>query len=79
MDKTDCFMVGSRNNKRFIVVSAIEYLVNNDIVKTAESKDDRFIEKYKAWVKKEIQKYKGYSENLNQNISELNTKIFNMR
>ena len=59
-------------------VSSIEYLVNNKIVKTTESKDERFIEKYKAWAKKEIKKYKDDSEQLRKDIENQWKKINNL-
>ena len=55
-------------------ISAINYLIENKIISTSSSVSDGFFEKYKSWAKREITKYKDYSEKLQSNENNLQIK-----
>jgi len=54
-------------------VSGMQYLIENKIMKVSDqsSVSEVYIEKYKEWAKREISKYKDYSEKLKTDIDEL--------
>jgi len=55
-------------------ISSMEYLIKNKFIKINDSDDpdQRFMDKYKDWAKKEIKKYKDYSEQLKSEKEILN-------
>jgi len=50
------------------LLGAIEWLVENKIIRTSSSANDEFFEEYKSWAKGEISKFQDYSEQLKSKL-----------